>query len=122
MQDRQHSAVGDRSEELVGLPSGRERPGLGLAVADDAGDDQAGIVESRAEGVAERIAEFAALVDRAGRRGRDMARDASRERRLLEQPFQSDFVLADVGIDLAVAAFEIGVATKAGPPCPGPAT
>ena len=109
MQDRQHRAVGDRIEKLVGLPGRRQRPGLGLAVADDAGDDQTGIVERRAEGVAEGIAEFAAFMDRAGRRGRDMARNAAGERKLLEQPLHSGFVLADVGIDLAVAAFEIGV-------------
>ena len=40
-------------------------PGLGLAVADHAGDEQVGVVERRAEGVDERVAELAALVDRA---------------------------------------------------------
>ena len=33
------------------MPAGRERAGLGLAVADDAGDDQIGVVERGAEGV-----------------------------------------------------------------------
>jgi hypothetical protein len=68
MQDGQHRAVGDRVEKLVGLPGGGQRPGLGLAVADDAGDDKGGIVERCAEGVAEGIAEFAAFVNRPGRR------------------------------------------------------
>ena len=58
--------------QLAGLPSGREWSGLDLAVADDAGDDQAGVVESGAEGVPKRIAERAALVDRAGRGRSDM--------------------------------------------------
>ena len=40
VQDRQHGAVVHRIEELVRMPGGRQRPGLGLAVADDAGDDQ----------------------------------------------------------------------------------
>jgi hypothetical protein len=53
VEDRQHGAVGRRVEELVAVPAGGERAGLGLAVADDAGDDQVGIVERRAEGVAE---------------------------------------------------------------------
>ncbi len=119
MQDRQHRAVGDRIEEFVGLPSGRERPGFGLAVADDAGDDQAGIVEGGAEGVAQRIAEFAALVNRARRRGRDVAGNASGERKLLEQPFHPGFVLTDVGIDLAVAALKIGVGDQGGTAVPG---
>ena len=65
VQDRQHRAVGDRVEELVGMPRGGQRAGLRLAVADDAGDDQIGVVERGAEGVAERVAELAAFVDRA---------------------------------------------------------
>ena len=40
MQDRQHGAVGGRIEKLVGMPGGGQRPGLRLAVADDAGDDE----------------------------------------------------------------------------------
>ena len=109
VQDRQNRAVRDRIEKLVGLPGGRQRARFGLAVADDAGDDQPGIVERGAEGVAQRISEFAALVNRAGRRRRDMARNAAGKRELLEQPLHPGFVLADVGIDLAVAALEIGV-------------
>jgi hypothetical protein len=66
VQDRQHGAVGDRVEQLVGLPRGRQRPGFRFAVADDAGDDQIGVVERRPEGVAERIAQLAAFVDRPG--------------------------------------------------------
>ena len=45
VQDRQNGAVGGRVEELVGVPGGRERAGLGLAVAHDARDDEIGIVE-----------------------------------------------------------------------------
>ena len=81
MQDRQHRAVGRRVEELVRVPARRQRAGLRLAVADDAGDDQIGIVERRAVGVRQRIAQLAALVDRAGRLRRDVARDAARETR-----------------------------------------
>ena len=64
VQDRQHGPVADGVEELGGLPGGGQRAGLGLAVADDAGDDQAGIVERGAERVAERVPQLAALVDR----------------------------------------------------------
>ena len=65
VQDRQHRAVARRVEELVRVPAGGERAGLGLAVADDAGDDQVGVVERGAVGVRQRVAELAALVDRA---------------------------------------------------------
>ena len=52
MQDRQHRAVADRVEEFVGMPGGRQRAGLGFAVADHAGDDEIRIVEHCAEGMA----------------------------------------------------------------------
>jgi hypothetical protein len=45
------------------VPGGRQRSGLGLAVADYAGNDQPRIIERGAIGVGQRIAEFAALVD-----------------------------------------------------------
>jgi len=38
-----------------------------------------------------------------------MARNAAGKRELLEQPLHPGFVLADVGIDLAIAALKIGV-------------
>ena len=67
------------------MPGGGKRPGLGLAVADHAGDDQVGIVEGRAEGMRQRIAEFAALVDRAGHVRRGVAWNAARKGELPEQ-------------------------------------
>ena len=69
MQDRQHRAVGGGIQEFVGVPGGCERPGFGFAIADDAGDDQVGIIEHGAEGMAEGVAELAAFVDRAGHSG-----------------------------------------------------
>ena len=73
MQDRQHRAIMRRIQELVGMPGRRERAGFGFAVADDAGCDQIGIVEHRAIGMDQRIAEFAAFVDRAGRLRRSIS-------------------------------------------------
>ena len=94
VQDRQHRAVADRVEQLVGLPCGRQRSRFRLAVADDAGDDQIGIVERRSEGMAERVAQLTALVNRPRSRRRDMAGDAAGKGELLEQLFQPGFVLA----------------------------
>ena len=71
------------------MPGRRERAGLGLAVADDAGDDQVGIVECGAIGVHQRVAELAALVDRARRFRRGMARNAAGKRELPEQLAQA---------------------------------
>ena len=63
VQDRQHRSVGHRVHELVGVPAAGQRPGLGLAVADHAGHQQLRIVEGRAVGVREAVAQFTALVD-----------------------------------------------------------
>ncbi len=57
MQDRQHGAVMRGVQELVGVPGRREWAGLGFAVADHAGDDQVRIVQRRAIGVHQRVAE-----------------------------------------------------------------
>ena len=77
VQDRQNDTVGCRIHELVGLPRGRERTGLGLAVAHHGHGQQARVVHDGAVGVAERVAELAALVDGTGRLGRKVTRDAA---------------------------------------------
>ena len=109
MQDRQHRPIPLRVEELVGVPAGGQRPSLRLAVADHGGDDQVRIVEGRAVGVRKRVAKLAALMDRAGRLGRDVAWDSAGKRELGEEPLHPVLVLRDVRIDLAVGSFEIGV-------------
>src|SRR5206468_7162859 len=57
----------------------------------------------------QRITEFAALVNRAGRLRGDVARDSAGKRKLLEEPFHPDFVPRDARVDFAVRAFEPGV-------------
>ena len=101
------------------MPARGQRSGLGFAVADDAGDDQIGIVEGRAIGVREGVAELAAFVDRAGRLRRHVAGDAAGERELGEEPLHALFVRGDVRIDLAVGSLEIGVRDQARPAMPG---
>ena len=89
-------------------------PGLGLAVADDRRDEQVGVVERGAVGVRERVAEFAALVDRARCLRGDVRRDAAGEGELPEQPAHTLGVRRDVGVDLRVGAVEVGVGDQAG--------
>src|SRR5579862_896860 len=60
-----------------------------------------------------RVAELATLMDRAGRLRRDVTRDAARERELAKQLAQSDLVVSDVRIDLAVGPFEERVRDEA---------
>jgi hypothetical protein len=102
------------------MPRGRQRAGLGLSVTDYAGDDQAGIVERGPEGMAERVPQLTAFVDRSRSRRRDMAGDPAGKRELGEELPEPGFILSDVRIDLAVGALEVGMAqvwpTSAGPP------
>ena len=116
MQDGQHGAVASGIEELVRVPSGGRRPGLCLTVAHHTGDHQVGIVECGPEGMAQRVAELTALVD--GPRGLRAAvtGDAAGEGELAKQPSHALTVARDVGIALAVGAFEPGVGHDGRPP------
>ena len=51
VQDGQHRAVMYRIEKFVRVPAGGQRAGFRFAVADDACDQQAGVVEGCAEGM-----------------------------------------------------------------------
>ena len=119
MEDRQHGAVAHRIEELVRMPARGHRPRFRFAIADHRGDDEVGIVEGRAIGVRERIAKLAALVDRARRLGRDMARNPAGKRELGEEALHALHVLRDARIDFAVRAFEIGVGDQPRAPVAG---
>ena len=121
MQDREDRAVRDGAQDLVGVPGGRQRASLGFAVTHDAGNDQIGVVEGGPVGMNERVAEFTALVDGPGRLRRRMARNAARKRELPEEPLQALLVPADLRIDLAVGAFEIGVGHHTRTSVPGTA-
>ena len=116
---RQNRPVVDGVEELVGVPARGERPGLGLAVADDAGREKAGIVVDRPVRVREGVAELAALVDGAGSLRRDVAGYAAGKRELPEKILDALFVTRDARIDLGVGAFEVDVCHDAGAAVPG---
>ena len=91
------------------MPARGERAGLRLAIADHAAGEEIGIVEHRAVGVQERIAELSPFVDGARRLGRDVAGNAAGKRELREQPRQPWQVPADRRIDLRVRALEVRV-------------
>ena len=114
IQNRQHRAVTDGIEKFVDVPGSGERPGFRFAVTDHGGDDQVRIVEGRAAGMRQHVAEFASFMNRAGRFGRAVTADAARKRELLEEAEQTFFVLALVRIDFRVSAFEIDRPEHAG--------
>ena len=109
VQDRQHRAVGRRIEKLVRVPRGGQRAGFGFTVADHAGRDQIGIVEDRAEGVAQRVSQLPAFVNAAGRFRRHVTGDAAGERELAEERREPGAISRDLRIHLGVGAFEVDV-------------
>src|SRR5438876_9773737 len=98
MQEGQHRAIGRRIEKLVGMPCSGERPGFRLAIADDAGDDEIGVIEHSAERMAERIAQLTALVNRTWALRRCVAGNSSGKRKLSKELPEPGLVLADVRI------------------------
>ncbi len=115
VQDRQHGSVAGRVEEPAGVPGSGQRPGLRLAVADHAGDDEAGVVEGGAMGMRERVAEFAALVDRSWSLRRYVARHPAGKRELAEQLPHAGRVPRHTRVNLAVTALQPAVGQRGGP-------
>ena len=63
MQDREHGAISDWIEKLVGVPRGCQRPGFRFAVADHHQADERRMIKGRAEAVREAVTELATLMD-----------------------------------------------------------
>ncbi len=120
MQDGQDRAVVHRVEELVRVPGGGERPRLGLPVTDHAGGQQLRVVERRAIGVREGIAQLTALVEGPGDLGRGMARHPAGEGELPEEPGHPRGVPAEVRVHIAVRTVQPGARQHGRPAVPGP--
>src|SRR6185312_9908300 len=73
VEDGQDGAIDGRVQELVRVPGGGQRSGLGFAIADHTRHDEVRIVEGGAKSMRQRIAELAAFVDGAGDIGRAVA-------------------------------------------------
>ncbi len=109
VKDRQYGAIVRRIQEFVGMPGSGKGTGFGLAVADHAGADQIGIVECGAVGMHQRVAELAAFVNRARGFRCSVARNSAWKRELAKQFVHAVGIAADIGIDFAVSALEIGI-------------
>ena len=114
MKDRKHRTITGRIEEFVGVPTGGERASFRFAIANNATDDQVRIVEGGAIGMSQRIAEFAAFMDRAGRFRRDVAGNSVGPGKLAKQPLQPVAAAFDRRIVLGVRTFQIAVRHDAG--------
>ena len=119
MQDRQHRAVADRVEEFRRVPGGRGGSGLGLAIADDAGDNQIGIVEGRPEGGRQGIAQFTAFVDGAGRARGEVAGKPARPGECLDQFRQTVAIQGVRGVVVGECSLEVQMRQVGRRPVPG---
>ncbi len=114
----QHRSIAHGVEKLVRMPARRERPGLGFAIAYDDRRDQIGVVEDRAKGVRDGIAELTAFVDRTGRFRRRVARDPAWKRELLEEAAYAGLGAGHARIDLAISALQVGLCDDRWPTVP----
>jgi len=62
VQDREDRAITVRIDELVHVPTRRQRSSLGFAVTDDTEDRQVGVVQGGSVAMEQRVSEFAPLV------------------------------------------------------------
>ena len=118
VQDRQNGAISGRVQKFVGMPAGRQRPRLRFSIANGTGHDQVRVIEGGTEGMRQRVAQFAALMDRAGRLWRHVAWNTAGKGELLEQVLHARFAGGNIRIDFAVGSFEIGVSDHGGTAMP----
>ena len=114
MEDRKHCAIVDGVQKLDAFPRTLERSRLRFSIADHRDSNEIGIVENRAKGVREDVAQFAPLVNRAGSLDARVARNAPWRRKLAEQMPQSRHVLRDARVNLRVGPFQIHVGDDRG--------
>ena len=100
------------------MPTRGEWSRFGLAIADNAASHEIGIVEHRSVGMHQRVAQLSSFVDGTRRLRCIMAGNASRKRKLPEQPPKAVFVLLNARVELRVRTFEIGVRHHARPAMP----
>ena len=121
MQDRQDRPIACGIEEIYALPRAHERPGLGFAVANDRCHNEFRVVERRAEGMCEHIAEFAALVNGTGGGHAHVTWHAAGSGELAEEPLHTLVILCHIRIDLRVGAFQINIGDQGRASVSGPA-
>jgi hypothetical protein len=107
IENRQDGPVSACVEKCGKLPRTSQWSGLGLAVADDAGDRQIWTIEGGAARMHQRIPELTALVDAPRRLDTDVARNPARSGELTAQPSDSVGVRPDVRVDLGIRSFEV---------------
>ena len=120
VQDGQNGAVARGVQKLVRMPARRKRSRFRFSIAHDATDQQVRVIKRGAVGMGDGIAQLSALVDRAGRLRRHVARNPAGKGELLEQALHALFGLLNIGIKLAVRALEIRVRDKSRAAMAGP--
>ena len=81
VQDRQHGTIAGRVQELVSVPAVASGP-VSASPSPDQQTSRPGLSKAAPKACDQRVAEFAALMERAGGLGCDMGGDAARETRI----------------------------------------
>src|SRR5580704_5860981 len=114
MKNREHRPIANRVQKFVDVPGGGERTGFRFTVANHRSDDQLRIVECRATGVRENVAQFAAFVNGPRQLWSTVAADAAWKRELLEEFAHAFLVFAFFRVNFGVGAFQISGPENAG--------
>src|SRR5712671_3810364 len=114
MENGQHGTVTCRIQKFIAMPARGQWSRFRFAVSHHAACKQVWVIEHRAASVHDRITQFSTLVDGPRRFGCCMARNSSGKGKLLEQPLYALFILRDVGIKLAIGAFQVCIRDHSG--------
>src|SRR5687768_5957694 len=93
MENGEDSAIRGGVQEFVRVPARGQRTGFRLAVTDHRRHDEVRIIKCRAKSMTERITQFAAFVNRAGRLRRNVAWNPAGEGKLFKQVLHSFLIL-----------------------------
>src|ERR1035437_1432879 len=114
VQNRKDRTVSHRVEKVDRLPASLKWAGLGLAITDDAGDNQVGIVESGAECMDQRVAKLSSLMHRIGDMRPAVAGHPAGRRELAKHKAQAFLIQRDFWVNLGVGAFQIRAGIQGG--------
>src|SRR5664280_2349587 len=114
MQNRKDCAISHRIEEVDRLPATFEGAGLGFSVANDAGNNQIGIVECGAKRMNQRVTKLTTLMHRIRNVRPAVAGNPARRRELAEHESHPVFIGRDLRVNLSVRAFQIRTGVQRG--------
>src|SRR6266516_5653836 len=118
VQDGQDRAGFGRIKKLVAMPGGSGRSGLRLAIADDAGHNQIGIIHGSAKGGRQRIAQFSSFVNGSWNTRIEVTWKSAGPGKAAHKFFNPDAIERQVWIEFTECSFYIKVCQVCGSSMP----